>query len=1066
VRLHGAANALAGIAGGRQFNVQQDQHQAVAPVTQGQVVGPALRPLQLHQLHQRRFQGFAAERLVGLHQGQAERPAGALQGGPAQVQGRALAQGAETGAALAQPMEGLVQAQGQLEIAAALGHGAEPLGQRCRDRVLQLRQQRTGLRQGCRNLASGGGLLGRLCRLEKGLVALVHRARIARCAPLNQRARRRYTQRPSNTAPQDADLMPVNVEPTSWRSRLQSPPGRIAVATLLLFVLLVLNVQWLLRLEYRAEVEQIQNEAERSAQKLAAHAGAVLDGAAQNLALLARLYESDATARQEQRATRLLGGKSAQAWLVTDAQGRVLESSGQHMPASVSGSNFFRRAVKLQADVIDLAEVETLAGADAKPLLPVTRRLSGANGEFLGSATALIEVRDLLTPEIGEASGTTLSLVGRDGRIRARLSDRITHGELVDLPSMRERLAQARQRLEPLPSRLDGQLRFIAHAELARHELLAVVGLRADTALATYQRHRQRILMIAGAGALLLLGGAAVLLLQARRLTASRRRLASAEARLRATLEGSLDAVLVMRAERDAQGGLVDLLVVDANARAAAQLNHDQPVGQHLRSLMPDMVQGGLLQDFELAMASGQTLMRERLGQAAHLRDVWLQHQIVPLDDGVALFSRDISERWRAESARSEQQRFLQNLLDVLPLAVYAKSARPATMGRYLFWNHAAERCFALSAEQVVGHTVHDLFEPADAVRFDAQDALVLAERRPRRFADQQRVTADGRQYFDTLKVPVLGDDGQIDHLLVVAEDVTEKRGSAERLRLGSRVLAETADAVLICDAGDCIIDCNPAFTHLTGHAVGALLGRPVSAAGLPLFDAGPDGEAQRWVGEAQLACADGRLLDIWLSASRIYDGEGQLTHHARVFSDISALKRHQADLDEMARLDSLTGLPNRRSFDERLIDALARAGRSKHLLALLFIDLDGFKKVNDTLGHAAGDQLLCGVAERLKACVRTVDAVCRLGGDEFTVIVEDAGSQADVGRLCERILELLGQPHLLAAGRPVVTPSVGVALGMPGEAADSLLRRADDAMYAAKRAGKARYCVARPPEG
>jgi len=184
------------------------------------------------------------------------------------------------------------------------------------------------------------------------------------------------------------------------------------------------------------------------------------------------------------------------------------------------------------------------------------------------------------------------------------------------------------------------------------------------------------------------------------------------------------------------------------------------------------------------------------------------------------------------------------------------------------------------------------------------------------------------------------------------------------------------------------------------------------------------------------------------------------------VFSDISALKRHQADLDEMARLDSLTGLPNRRSFDERLIDALARAGRSKHLLALLFIDLDGFKKVNDTLGHAAGDQLLCGVAERLKACVRTVDAVCRLGGDEFTVIVEDAGSQADVGRLCERILELLGQPHLLAAGRPVVTPSVGVALGMPGEAADSLLRRADDAMYAAKRAGKARYCVARPPEG
>lgn len=859
--------------------------------------------------------------------------------------------------------------------------------------------------------------------------------------------------------------MPAQVDLVSWRSRLNSSLGRIAVAVGLLLLLLAFNVQLLLRLEYQAEVEQIQTDAERSAQKLAAHTSAVLDRGAQSLALLSRLHEAAGAGRQLPHAAELLGSEGLEAWLVTDANGLVIESSGK-VPASVASTAFFRRASKLEPGALDLGETEVLPGADKRPVLPLTRRLSGPRGEFLGSATALIGLTQLISPEVRhEASGTALTLTGQDGRVRVRFhEDRFTHGELLDLPNLRKRLAAAHELLEPLPSRLDGQLRFVSVAELPRYPAVATVGLRAETVLTSYQGHRLRILLTAAMAALVLLGAGFLLFMQSRRLKASRHRLRAAEARLRATLDGSLDAVLVMRAERDAKGVLSDLLVIDANARAAALLDVREPIGQRFSELLPAARESGILQEFELAMASSQTMVSERLGHSPHLVDHWLQHQIVPLEDGVALFSRDISERYNAERIQSEQRRFLQNLLDVLPLAVYAKSARPATMGRYLFWNHAAERCFGMTAEQVVGHTVHELFAPADAARFDAQFAQVLTERRPRRFADQQSISG-GRQYFDILKVPVLADDGQIDHLLVVAEDVTEKRGSAERLRLGSRVLAETADAVLICDANDCIIDCNPAFGHLTGHHIAALQGRPVSAAGLPLFDGGPDGDAARWVGESRLVCSDGRVLDIWLSVNRIHDGEGQLTHHARVFSDISALKRHQAELDEMARLDSLTGLPNRRSFDERLPEALARAGRHKQLMALLFVDLDGFKKVNDTLGHAAGDQLLCAVAERLKACVRTVDAVCRLGGDEFTVIVEDAGSQADVGKLCERILEMLSQPHLLAAGRPVVTPSVGVALATPGEAPDSLLRRADDAMYAAKRAGKARYCVARPLE-
>ncbi|MDM4767757.1 diguanylate cyclase [Pelomonas sp. SE-A7] len=858
--------------------------------------------------------------------------------------------------------------------------------------------------------------------------------------------------------------MPVTVDPAPWRLRLNSSPGRIVAAAGLVLVLLAFNVALLLQLEYRSEAERIQVDADRGAQKLASHASNVLDRAARTLDLLQRLRGSGEGGLRD--AAQLLGNGGVAGWLVVDARGNLIASGGRELPASVSARPFFRRAAKLSDAALDLAETEVLPGGDPRPVLPMSRRLSGPDGSFVGAVTALIALDDLTAAEEQAGLSGTFTLVGADGRVRARLNDgKLSHGELIDLESLRKRQAQARAELEPLPSRLDGQLRFLALAEPGRYPLLAAVGLEAESALASYRDHRMRILTTGGLVGLLLLGAAWLLILQARRLASSGQLVQSAESRLRATLEGSLDAVLMMRAERNAQGRLDDLTVIDANSRAARLLDVREPIGRRFCELLPSARDSGMLNEFELALASGQTLLSERAAHSPHLHDHWLQHQIVPLEDGVALFTRDISERKAAEVRLDEQRSFLQSLLDYLPIPVFARSLRGANRGDYLFWNRAAERGFHRRRDEVIGHKVRDIVADAeDARRYEQQDLEVQAGGVPRHYPDQHFDSPEGRRYFDMLKAPVFGSDGLPDYVLVIAEDVTEKRGSAERLRLASRVLAEIGDAVLLTDAQDRVIDCNPAFSALTGRAAAQLLGRPATECGLP-----PVGEldpnTQRWVGESLLMCADGRVLDIWLSVGRISDADGRPSHQVRVFSDISALKRHQEELDEMARLDSLTGLPNRRSFDERLAEALARSGRSGHLLGLLFVDLDGFKKVNDTLGHAAGDQLLCGVAERLKACVRSVDSVCRLGGDEFTVIVEDAGSQADVGRLCERILELLGQPHLLAAGRPVVTPSIGVAMATPGEAPDSLLRRADDAMYAAKRGGKGRYCVARPLE-
>jgi diguanylate cyclase (GGDEF)-like protein len=188
-----------------------------------------------------------------------------------------------------------------------------------------------------------------------------------------------------------------------------------------------------------------------------------------------------------------------------------------------------------------------------------------------------------------------------------------------------------------------------------------------------------------------------------------------------------------------------------------------------------------------------------------------------------------------------------------------------------------------------------------------------------------------------------------------------------------------------------------------------------------------------------------------------------RVTQHIRVFSDISSLKAQQRELVEQARHDSLTGLPNRRAFGERLNQAMARARRNPQTLAVLFVDLDGFKAVNDQLGHAAGDKVLKEVARRLLDAVRLTDCVCRLAGDEFTVILEGAGPPGEVRRICQRVLERLSRPHDLGGEAWSVTPSIGAAVYEEGESPEQTCERADAAMYTAKRAGKARFVLSRP---
>lgn len=319
-------------------------------------------------------------------------------------------------------------------------------------------------------------------------------------------------------------------------------------------------------------------------------------------------------------------------------------------------------------------------------------------------------------------------------------------------------------------------------------------------------------------------------------------------------------------------------------------------------------------------------------------------------------------------------------------------------------------------------------------------------------------------------KVPVYGVDGQLDHILSIAQDVTDARRSAEQLRLASRVIDETGDAVVVSDALDRIVMVNPAFTALSGLDAAQALGRSAELVGLsPLRETHLPGieqalrDGQRWSGESHQLAHNDRMLDTWMSVSTLRNEAQGITQHIRVFSDISVLKAQQRELAEQARHDSLTGLPNRRAFGERLAQAMARARRQPHTLAVLYVDLDGFKAVNDLLGHAAGDQLLAEVARRLLQCVRLTDGVCRLAGDEFTVILEGAGLPHEVERICKRIVAQVSLPHLIDQRTVVCSPSIGAAVFEASDTAESLCQRADAAMYAAKRAGKACFVVSPP---
>ena len=298
---------------------------------------------------------------------------------------------------------------------------------------------------------------------------------------------------------------------------------------------------------------------------------------------------------------------------------------------------------------------------------------------------------------------------------------------------------------------------------------------------------------------------------------------------------------------------------------------------------------------------------------------------------------------------------------------------------------------------------------------------------------------------------------------LAVVEDITQARRNAEALRLAASVFENTTEAIAIFDGHDGIETVNLAFTQTLGYAEREAKGLSLSQLGSARYSRSHFDAISRsvaaagsWSGEILLRRKDGELLPMWVSISSVRGIDGTLKNRIALFNDLTERKQQEEAVWRHANFDAVTGLPNRRLFLDRLHQAIEQARRSGSMIALMFLDLDRFKAVNDTLGHKAGDELLSVVAHRLGSCLRASDTVARLGGDEFTVIATNLAEVQALDQVARKIIGTVAQPLTLDGAEIGVSTSIGIAV-FPHDAdnADDLLRKADAALYHAKALGR-----------
>jgi diguanylate cyclase (GGDEF)-like protein/PAS domain S-box-containing protein len=546
--------------------------------------------------------------------------------------------------------------------------------------------------------------------------------------------------------------------------------------------------------------------------------------------------------------------------------------------------------------------------------------------------------------------------------------------------------------------------------------------------------------------------------------------LRDSEAVLSATINAALDAVVHM----DSAG-----IITRWNNQAEKIFGWPQveAVGRMLHeTIIPPQYREAHIRGMEHFLASGEgSLLNKRIEMTALHRnghEFPIELSITPLKMAgqyeFSAFIRDITERKQIEAALRASELRLREITELMPVTLFVKDAA----SRFIMLNKAGESQFGVTLDELRGTDGSQFFPAEQMTHFLATDAKVFATGR---VVDIEEIVWNVEQkqnrQIRTLKKPLYDETGAPLYLICMTIDITEHKQLLDSLRLSSLVLENSSEGMLVTDENNLIIAVNPAFSSITGYSFDEVQGKNPK-----ILSSGRQDKAfyqamwqelnttGHWQGEIWDKRKNGEIYAKFLTINTIRNEAGSVYRYVALFTDITEKKQSDELIWRQANFDMLTELPNRQMFSDRLKQEIMKSERAHLPLALLLIDLDEFKEVNDTLGHAMGDILLQEAALRIADCVRATDTVARLGGDEFTVVLSQLADNTRAEDIAQKILAKLAEPYHLGSKVTYISASIGITL-YPNDATDieSLIKNADQAMYLSKSQGRNRFSYFTP---
>lgn len=748
-----------------------------------------------------------------------------------------------------------------------------------------------------------------------------------------------------------------------------------------------------------------------------------------------------------------------------DANGKLVDSLHGIFPANSANQAYFKTLATTAGD----AALVTNPMVDAitkKWQIQIARRLDDKAGKFAGAIVLMIDpayfVEDYDRMHVKE--GGLVMLISRDtalvaGRIDEKLfiSDSIDYVAPADPINLPEELI--------LKTPVDKVDRIYGFRDMPRYSLTAVVGDAKEHALAKFYTQRRLYYAVTAIVSVVVLAFSFLLTRQARRLRESIRESTEAREKLHAAVDASLDALFLIKACRKgggAGGEIMDFMLVDVNERGARILGYaaEDALGKRMGDMLPQWRSEGLFDKCLGVMRTGEPL-EEEFESTVFGEHMWLRHQIVAIEDGVAVTARNITERKRSELEVRRNQAELQAVNDASPLGLVRADAE----GKCTYVNRTFEAITGMPRETALGDGWFEAVHPNDREMLRA--SLRHLTQTQQAFQETLRcVHPDGKIVWTSIKVaPIVVDNvisgyvGTLDDITLVRKSVMALRESESRLR----TIADTLPAMIAyIDFEEVYRFHNLAYErefsktglHVTGRTVLETVGEKRYAVLQPFIARALGGETLTFEEDDDSGDYP-RTFDVVYIPQLDEDGITVVGFHV-MRQDVTAQKREKQRLLRLSQVDALTGLTNRAGFLQKLNETMTSCRESGGLMAVMYLDIDRFKPVNDTYGHAVGDALLKAFSARLSNTVRASDTVARLGGDEFTIIMDRISKPEDAVTTATKIVHAMQQPFELDGVMANVSTSIGLTYYRAEDVSPAeLLKRADLLLYEAKQAGR-----------